>query len=121
MLNAVVVLITRNAGECWADDDRFLTVSMTKCGDQHRGIVAVNVMQERFRARQRRLFDWGSVNLQGGGLLLAGVRGCRPTPWRYAICSITMHWPHFQAGLAAAVSVMRLRISHTVTLISLAP
>jgi len=30
-----------------------------------------------------------------------------------------MHWPRSQAGLAAAVSVARLRISHTVMLISL--
>jgi hypothetical protein len=32
-----------------------------------------------------------------------------------------MHWPRSQAELAAAVSVARLRISHTVMLISLPP
>ena len=42
-------------------------------------------------------------------------------PWRPATRSITMHWPRFQAGLAEAVLVARLKISHTVTVISLVP
>jgi hypothetical protein len=42
-------------------------------------------------------------------------------PWRPATRSITMHWPRFQAGLAEAVLVALLKISHTVTVISLVP